>query len=72
MINWFLGTIGFSYKDWVGSFYPVGTAPRGYLSYYSKVFHSVELDTTPVKSKDNVTVEGSLVQMIMLPKCPPP
>jgi len=46
MINWFLGTIGFSYKDWVGSFYPVGTAPRGYLSYYSKVFHSVELDTT--------------------------
>jgi len=46
MSLWFLGTIGFSYKDWVGSFYPIGTAQRGYLSYYSKVFNSVELDTT--------------------------
>jgi uncharacterized protein YecE (DUF72 family) len=46
MSHWFLGTIGFSYKDWVGSFYPVGTAQRGYLAYYSKVFNSVELDTT--------------------------
>jgi len=41
MSHWFLGTIGFSYKDWVGSFYPVGTAQHGYLTYYSKVFNSV-------------------------------
>lgn len=46
MIHWFLGTIGFSYKDWVGSFYPVGTSQRGYLPYYTKVFNCVELDTT--------------------------
>jgi len=46
MSHWFLGTIGFSYKDWVGSFYPIGTAQRGYLAYYSNVFNSVELDTT--------------------------
>jgi uncharacterized protein YecE (DUF72 family) len=46
MIRWYLGTIGFSYKDWVGSFYPVGTVPRNYLSLYSKVFNSVEIDTS--------------------------
>jgi uncharacterized protein YecE (DUF72 family) len=46
MNHWFLGTIGFSYKDWVGAFYPIGTTQRGYLSYYSKIFNSVELDTT--------------------------
>ena len=46
MKHWYLGTIGFSYKDWVGSFYPTGTTQRGYLSFYSKVFNSVELDTT--------------------------
>jgi hypothetical protein len=27
---------------------------------------------TPVKSKDNVTERVALVQMIMLPMCPPP
>jgi uncharacterized protein YecE (DUF72 family) len=46
MKQWYLGTIGFSYKDWLGSFYPVGTSQRAYLPYYSKVFNSVELDTT--------------------------
>jgi uncharacterized protein YecE (DUF72 family) len=46
MQNWFLGTIGFSYKDWLGSFYPVGTPQRGYLPYYCRIFNSVEIDTT--------------------------
>src|SRR4030067_1022322 len=46
MKHWYLGTIGFSYKDWVGPFYPAGTTQRGYLPYYSKVFNAVELDTT--------------------------
>lgn len=46
MDDWYLGTIGYSYKDWMGSFYPKGTIQRGYLLYYSKIFNSVELDTT--------------------------
>jgi uncharacterized protein YecE (DUF72 family) len=46
MEQWYLGTIGFSYKDWLGGFYPVGTSSRRYLHYYSTVFNSVELDTT--------------------------
>lgn len=43
---WYLGTIGFSYRDWVGPFYPTGMAQHEYLPFYSKVFNSVELDTT--------------------------
>ncbi len=46
MQRWRLGTIGYSYKDWVGEFYPRGSSPREYLPYYCKVFNSVELDTT--------------------------
>lgn len=42
----FLGTQGWSYKDWVGSFYPPGTQPGDYLRLYSAVFGAVELDTT--------------------------
>ncbi len=46
MSDWYLGTIGFSYRDWLGPFYPVGMPQRSYLPYYSKVFNCVELDTT--------------------------
>ncbi len=44
--NWYLGTVGFSYKDWDGVFYPTGTSPRNYLPRYSKIFGAVELDST--------------------------
>jgi len=46
MLNWRLGTIGFSYKDWNGVFYPDGLQPRDYLAHYSQVFNAVELDST--------------------------
>jgi uncharacterized protein YecE (DUF72 family) len=46
MPNWFLGTMGFSYKDWSRVFYPEGCRTTNYLSYYSRSFNSVELDTT--------------------------
>jgi len=46
MANWYLGTVGFSYKDWDGVFYPTGTQPRSYLAHYSKIFNAVEIDST--------------------------
>jgi len=46
MIKWHLGTIGFSYKDWNAVFYPDGMVPRDRLAYYSRIFSSVELDST--------------------------
>jgi uncharacterized protein YecE (DUF72 family) len=41
-----LGTSGWSYKDWVGPFYPPGTAPGSFLSYYATQFRAVEVDST--------------------------
>jgi uncharacterized protein YecE (DUF72 family) len=41
-----LGTMGFSYADWAGVFYPQGMKPGDYLSHYARHFDSVELDTT--------------------------
>jgi uncharacterized protein YecE (DUF72 family) len=45
-VNIYLGTQGWSYADWVGSFYPPGTRPDRYLSLYTRSFDAVELDTT--------------------------
>jgi uncharacterized protein YecE (DUF72 family) len=41
-----LGTQGWSYPDWVGSFYPPGSRQEHYLPFYAGVFDTVELDTT--------------------------
>jgi uncharacterized protein YecE (DUF72 family) len=45
-LNWFLGTMGFGYSDWDNVFYPPGLNRRDYLSYYSRFFNAVELDST--------------------------
>ena len=46
MVDWYLGTMGFSYKDWEGSFYPAEIKPRRYLDYYAGIFNAVEIDST--------------------------
>lgn len=42
----YLGTMGFSYKDWIGVFYPQGLPVRDYLNYYSRIFNAAEIDST--------------------------
>jgi uncharacterized protein YecE (DUF72 family) len=46
MIDWHLGTIGFTYPEWKGSFYPAGLPANQSLAYYSKIFNAVEINTT--------------------------
>lgn len=46
MINYYFGTMGFSYTDWKGVFYPPGIPAREYLNYYARFFTAVEMDTT--------------------------
>lgn len=46
MVNWHLGTMGFSYKEWQGAFYPAGMPPRSFLAHYSQLFNAVEMDST--------------------------
>ncbi len=46
MNSLFIGTSGYSYKDWEDVFYPAGTGPAGYLNYYSMFFNTVEVNST--------------------------
>ena len=40
------GTMGWSYEDWRGAFYPVGLPASKMLETYAQVFDTVELDST--------------------------
>lgn len=42
----FIGTSGYSFPDWVGPFYPPGTPPGEFLSYYARHFDAVEVNST--------------------------
>lgn len=44
--KWYLGTMGFSYKQWLGPVYPAGMPPRNFLSHYSTLFNAVEIDSS--------------------------
>lgn len=41
-----VGTSGYSYAPWRGSFYPEGLAPEEWLSFYATRFASVEINNT--------------------------
>jgi uncharacterized protein YecE (DUF72 family) len=41
-----VGTSGFSYKEWKGSFYPQDIKPAGMLRFYSERFDTVEINNT--------------------------
>lgn len=42
----FIGTSGWSYEHWKGIFYPKEIKANQYLSYYSNVFKTVEINNT--------------------------
>ena len=46
MTRVWIGTSGYSYRDWVGPFYPPGTRPAQMLALYSQAFPLVELNFT--------------------------
>jgi uncharacterized protein YecE (DUF72 family) len=46
MVDWYLGTIGFTYPEWKGAFYPPGLPANQSLNYYSRIFNAVEINTT--------------------------
>ena len=41
-----IGTQGWNYDAWVGSFYPRGTRPADFLEVYCKAFETVEIDSS--------------------------
>lgn len=56
--NLYLGTQGFSFVDWVGSFYPEGTPKKGFLEAYAAHFPTVEIDSTFYGVPRDTTVQG--------------
>ena len=41
-----IGTSGYSFRDWVGPFYPPGTAAKEMLGLYARRFQAVEINAT--------------------------
>jgi uncharacterized protein YecE (DUF72 family) len=46
MAKWYIGTMGFSYPDWKGVYYPANLEARDYINFYSQKFPAVEVDST--------------------------
>jgi uncharacterized protein YecE (DUF72 family) len=53
-----LGTSGFSYKEWRPAFYPAELPERQFLKYYAARFNSVEIDSTFYRMPNAKTIDG--------------
>lgn len=51
-----VGCSGWSYKDWVGPFYPKEFRPNDYLGFYSKYFDCVEIDSSFYRTPNNFAI----------------
>ena len=45
-MNLYVGTSGFSYKEWKGSFYPKDLADKNMLRFYGERLRTVEINNT--------------------------
>lgn len=54
----FIGTQGWNYAGWDGSFYPRGVSSKETLSLYAKIFDTVEIDSTFYAIPSENTVRG--------------
>ena len=62
-MNLFVGTSGYSYKEWKGSFYPEDLPAKRMLSYYGERFRTVEINNTFYRMP-NATVLESWAQEV--------
>ena len=53
-----VGTSGYNYPEWKGSFYPEDMKPARMLSYYAERFSTVEINATFYRMPTATTVEG--------------
>ncbi len=54
----YVGTSGYSYQDWVGTWYPPSTAKRDMLKLYAERFSTVELNFTYYRQPSARTIEA--------------
>jgi len=53
-----VGTSGFAYKEWKGSFYPEDLPAKKYLSYYAEHFRTTEINNTFYRMPTATLCEG--------------
>ena len=53
----YFGTSGFSYKDWVGPYYPQGTQRSEWLEFYAREFNVTELNFSYYRVPTRSTLE---------------
>ena len=53
-----VGTSGYSYPEWKGTFYPEDLAASGMLSYYSERFSTVEINNTFYRMPSDKVLAG--------------
>ena len=58
MTNLYVGTSGYSYKEWKGSFYPEKLPAKDMLPYYSQRLKAVELNNTFYRMPKRELVES--------------
>lgn len=57
-MNLFVGTSGYSYKEWKGNFYPEDLPDKKMLSYYSGHFNTVEINNTFYRMPSKEVIES--------------
>jgi uncharacterized protein YecE (DUF72 family) len=57
-MNLYVGTSGYSYKEWKGSFYPEDLPEKQMLRYYGERFRSVEINNTFYRMPKPAVLEG--------------
>lgn len=63
IIRFFVGTSGYSYKEWKGTFYPEKLPPKEMLSYYAQRFSTVELNNSFYRMPSVSAVESWVEQV---------
>lgn len=56
--NLYVGTSGFAFKEWKGTFYPQGVTDKKMLAHYSSVLPSVEINYTFRRVPTESTIEN--------------
>ena len=57
-VRFYVGTSGYSYKEWCGSFYPEDLKPPGMLGYYAERLKSVEINNTFYRMPNKRLLQG--------------
>jgi uncharacterized protein YecE (DUF72 family) len=55
---WHVGTSGWQYRDWRGTFYPERLAQKGWLEHYATRFETVEVNNTFYRLPERRVFDG--------------